>query len=500
MKNIKYLFIIVILVIAFVLFKSTIYKNNSNEILLGDSYALGDINGDGKVNSSDYILVRAHILKTKELTGEELRRADVDGKNGITSVDYILIRKIIIGVDISSELSQNNSMVLKISQMGAKCDGITDDTDAINNALKYASEHEISTVDMGNGTCKISKTLHVYCNSSSTNSNVRRKLTITGNATFIHDVSQFISIHAGCDKVSINNITSSSLYSPYKRDRNGDGVVNDNDSVSHIVNLSSNKSLKLEMNNVTLDGGNVGLSLSEITGIDVNNSIFKNMYFRPESGRGGYGILFQGCKNVSIKNSKFITNEYFRHGIYVSVSSESPQNENVLIDNCVFDYSGIKPVDFDKLKYPSDKLYEGIKKSHIWSPDTTPIMVRKTNNITISNCKMINTPNISVLTAENGAINNINIKNVTLQDPIYRDGEYNYGVYFKGNANGSQITWLDGTIDNLQITGTIPNNYKYLAAIQYSKVKFNNISSNMPIYDITPNYSQIDGFTGKIEK
>ena len=57
---------------------------------------VGDVDGDGKVMASDYILVRKHLLKSLELTGDKLNRADVDGKNGVTATDYLVIRQIIL--------------------------------------------------------------------------------------------------------------------------------------------------------------------------------------------------------------------------------------------------------------------------------------------------------------------------------------------------------------------------------------------------------------------
>ncbi len=42
----------------------------------------GDVNGDGNVNSIDYILIRKHILNQAILTGDKLKVADInaDGK------------------------------------------------------------------------------------------------------------------------------------------------------------------------------------------------------------------------------------------------------------------------------------------------------------------------------------------------------------------------------------------------------------------------------------
>ncbi len=57
----------------------------------------GDVDGNGKVGSSDYVLVRKHLLKKSTLTGDKLKRADVNGDKKVSSLDYVEIRKIIIG-------------------------------------------------------------------------------------------------------------------------------------------------------------------------------------------------------------------------------------------------------------------------------------------------------------------------------------------------------------------------------------------------------------------
>ena len=55
----------------------------------------GDVNGDGKVSSQDYILVKNHITG-KLLTGDLLKSADFNGDGKINSQDYILIKKYIM--------------------------------------------------------------------------------------------------------------------------------------------------------------------------------------------------------------------------------------------------------------------------------------------------------------------------------------------------------------------------------------------------------------------
>lgn len=86
------------------------WKNNpdNKEMLLADSNVkIGDVNGDGKVNSMDYILVRKHILGVSKLSGDQLTKADASNDGKVNSMDYITIKKIIIG--LTSETSVENA-------------------------------------------------------------------------------------------------------------------------------------------------------------------------------------------------------------------------------------------------------------------------------------------------------------------------------------------------------------------------------------------------------
>ena len=56
----------------------------------------GDVDGNGIVGSSDYILVKKHILNQSKLDEDKLKKADVNQDGKITSADYIMIKKIII--------------------------------------------------------------------------------------------------------------------------------------------------------------------------------------------------------------------------------------------------------------------------------------------------------------------------------------------------------------------------------------------------------------------
>ncbi|TYQ15315.1 UNVERIFIED_CONTAM: endo-1,4-beta-xylanase [Acetivibrio alkalicellulosi] len=59
---------------------------------------MGDLNGDGKVDSSDYVLLRRHILGVTSLPGSVLSNADVNSDGNIDSTDVILMRRYILGI------------------------------------------------------------------------------------------------------------------------------------------------------------------------------------------------------------------------------------------------------------------------------------------------------------------------------------------------------------------------------------------------------------------
>ncbi len=63
------------------------------------SYLPGDVNGDGKVSSLDYIQIKNHIMQVKILNGASLLRADVNGDGKVSSLDYIKVKNHIMGTN-----------------------------------------------------------------------------------------------------------------------------------------------------------------------------------------------------------------------------------------------------------------------------------------------------------------------------------------------------------------------------------------------------------------
>ena len=61
-------------------------------------YVKGDVNGDGKISSMDYVLVKNHILNINKLSGTNASAADVNSDGKISSMDYVLIKNHILGI------------------------------------------------------------------------------------------------------------------------------------------------------------------------------------------------------------------------------------------------------------------------------------------------------------------------------------------------------------------------------------------------------------------
>ena len=58
----------------------------------------GDVNGDARITSADYIKIRKHIMKTEVISNNVyFAAADANQDGKVTSADYVKIRKIIMG-------------------------------------------------------------------------------------------------------------------------------------------------------------------------------------------------------------------------------------------------------------------------------------------------------------------------------------------------------------------------------------------------------------------
>jgi GH25 family lysozyme M1 (1,4-beta-N-acetylmuramidase) len=53
----------------------------------------GDVDGDGKIDSTDYLLTKKYILGNTNLTDEQKKRANINSDDSIDSIDLLLIKK-----------------------------------------------------------------------------------------------------------------------------------------------------------------------------------------------------------------------------------------------------------------------------------------------------------------------------------------------------------------------------------------------------------------------
>lgn len=57
----------------------------------------GDVNRNGRVDSTDYMLLKRYVLGTTRLSDEQMFFADVDRNGKVNSLDYVLLKRHVLG-------------------------------------------------------------------------------------------------------------------------------------------------------------------------------------------------------------------------------------------------------------------------------------------------------------------------------------------------------------------------------------------------------------------
>lgn len=64
-----------------------------------EKYSVGDINGNGKIDYGDYLLIISYVGKLTMLTGEEIVAADINGDGKVNILDQTAMNKLYYGVE-----------------------------------------------------------------------------------------------------------------------------------------------------------------------------------------------------------------------------------------------------------------------------------------------------------------------------------------------------------------------------------------------------------------
>ncbi len=58
---------------------------------------LGDLNGDGNVNATDYLMLKRAVLGTFALSDEKKAAADINGDGNVNGTDYLMLKRVVLG-------------------------------------------------------------------------------------------------------------------------------------------------------------------------------------------------------------------------------------------------------------------------------------------------------------------------------------------------------------------------------------------------------------------
>ena len=176
----------------------------------------GDVNGNGSVNSSDYLLAKRYVLGKQTLTQIQKNAADVDGNGYVDRVDYAIIKRIALGMLVSNldnteevSISYKKSYTTNVSANEAYPDngkkltdgyvastasysdtsfcGYTSDVEVhinLGSSGKDISSFEISYLNTNDAGIYSPASVFVYGGNSSSSCN-----TFLGSKTIVHDNS-----------------------------------------------------------------------------------------------------------------------------------------------------------------------------------------------------------------------------------------------------------------------------------------------------------------------
>lgn len=125
----------------------------------------------------------------------------------------------------------------------------------------------------------------------------------------------------------------------------------DNSATSEFITSRMAWSQGKTIRNISVENANAkkfttGIHFIGVDGGAARNCEFSEMQYSPVTlgSAGGYGVLTEEAKNITIEGIKFIATSYGRHGVYVSntqpfVSTTQNGSHNIIVRNSLFDYT-----------------------------------------------------------------------------------------------------------------------------------------------------------------
>lgn len=314
---------------------------------------------------------------------------------------------------------------------GAKGDGTTDDTAAIQSAVNSGKN------------VRFGKKTYV-CGMITVNVS---DVVIDGNgATLNHSAnSGFVVAHTAHD-ITFRNIKSVCTYV-----KDSQAETNVHIGINANAESPSNEfyAHDITIENCTFSGGVMGISASSAKNVVIENCKFTGFVYKPEDLAGGYGILLQSCIDVVIDNCDFTAGPYSRHDIYVSIDQRKSQNiicKNVNINNCRFDHSGL----------------ELDANNHYYSPNTVAVNVRASVNVVVENSYFTDVTGAVAWFSQEGAIDGGVLRNSVVNSPVYNSGTAETRQIV--NCVSSNYP-KDVTVDSVFVLN-VPNDYATFASLK----------------------------------
>ena len=74
-------------------------------LLMPEDSITGDVNADGEIDGTDYLMLKRYVLGTYELADENEQCADVNADGGIDTTDYLMLKRYVLGTYVLGEVS-----------------------------------------------------------------------------------------------------------------------------------------------------------------------------------------------------------------------------------------------------------------------------------------------------------------------------------------------------------------------------------------------------------